>query len=144
MALEVGSVVEGTVTGITKFGAFVRLPGGKSGLIHISEIADEFVADVRNYVQEQQVVKVKILSVNEEGKYDLSLKQVPKLDQGGSGDKVKADERSKPSKRSNKAEPSDRFEDMLNKWKKESEERLLDVKRNLEAKRGGGRGRNRW
>lgn len=75
MALEVGSVVEGRVTGVTKFGAFVALPDGKSGLVHISEIANSFVSDVNEFVQLGQTVKVRILSVSPEGKINLSMKR---------------------------------------------------------------------
>ena len=75
MGLEVGSIVEGRVTGITKFGAFVALPGGKSGLVHISEVANSFVSDVHDHVQMGQTVKVRILSVSDEGKINLSIKR---------------------------------------------------------------------
>ena len=75
MALEVGSILEGRVTGITKFGAFVALPEGKSGLVHISEIANTFVSDVHDHVQLGQTVQVKILSVTPEGKINLSIKR---------------------------------------------------------------------
>ena len=74
MALEVGAVVEGRVTGITKFGAFVALPEGKSGLVHISEVANAFVSDVHDHVQMGQTVKVRILSISPEGKINLSIK----------------------------------------------------------------------
>ena len=75
MELEIGSVLEGKVTGITKFGAFVSLPGGGSGLVHISEIANAYVNDVHDYLSDGQVVKVRVLSVNEAGKVNLSIKQ---------------------------------------------------------------------
>ena len=68
MELSVGAMLEGKVTGITKFGAFVLLPGGKSGLVHISEVANAFVSDVHDHVQIGQTVKVKVLSVSEDGK----------------------------------------------------------------------------
>ena len=76
MELSVGAMLEGKVTGITKFGAFVLLPGGKSGLVHISEVANAFVSDVHDHVQIGQTVKVKVLSVSEEGKINLSMKRV--------------------------------------------------------------------
>ena len=76
MSIEVGSVVEGVVTGITNFGAFVELPGGKVGLIHISEVADVYVRDVKDFLKEQDPVKVKVLSVDERGKIGLSIKQL--------------------------------------------------------------------
>ena len=59
MALEVGSIVEGTVSGIAKFGAFVELPENKVGLVHISEVANEYVSDVAQYLKVKDTVKVK-------------------------------------------------------------------------------------
>ena len=75
MELAVGTIISGKVTAITKFGAFVSLPGGKSGLVHISEVAAAFVSDVHDYLTEGQEVTVKILSVSPEGKINLSIKQ---------------------------------------------------------------------
>lgn len=130
----VGQVVDGTVTGITHFGAFVNLEGGQSGLIHISEIAYEYVRDIRDHLTLNQPVRVKVLQVNPANrKYDLSLKQareapaavLPKWGRRGKRDKVLAEG----------ADPA--FEEKLSKFLKSSEERLLDVRRNLESKRGG-------
>ena len=73
MQPTVGEILEGKVTGITKFGAFVSLPDGTSGLVHISEIANTFVNDVHDFVSEGQTVKVKIIGVNENGKINLSI-----------------------------------------------------------------------
>ena len=73
MAIEVGSVVEGVVTGITNFGAFVELPEGKTGLIHISEVADVYVNDVHDFLRERDTVKVKVLTVDDRGKIGLSI-----------------------------------------------------------------------
>ena len=75
MQPTVGEILEGKVTGITKFGAFVSLPDGTSGLDHISEIANTFVNDVHDFVSEGQTVKVKIIGVNENGKINLSIKK---------------------------------------------------------------------
>ena len=75
MELSVGSVLEGKVTGITKFGAFVTLPEGKSGLVHISEIANAFVNDVHDFLTMGQMVNVKVLSITPDGKINLSIKQ---------------------------------------------------------------------
>ena len=74
MELQVGSILEGKVTSITKFGAFVALDNGKSGLVHISEIANTFVNDVHDYLQQGQAVKVLVLST-ENGKVNLSIKR---------------------------------------------------------------------
>ena len=75
MQLEVGKIVEGKVSGITKFGAFVDLGEGKTGMVHISEVAAAFVQEIKDYVKEGETVKVKILSIGEDGKIALSMKQ---------------------------------------------------------------------
>jgi len=124
MAVETGTIVEGTVVKITPYGAFVELPDGRSGLVHIREIADVYVKDVRDYLKEQEKVKVKVLGLNERGKLDLSVKQALT-----------------PEERVSRARAKTSFEDKLKSFMKESEERLLDLKRNTEAKRGGGKRR---
>ena len=75
MALEVGAILEGKVTGITKFGVFVALPEGKSGLVHISEVANAFVSDINEHVQMGQTVKVRVLNITDDGKINLSIKR---------------------------------------------------------------------
>ncbi len=75
MDLVVGAVVDGKVTGIMKFGAFVALPGGKSGLVHISEIAYSYVNEVSDFLKDGQEVKVKIIGVDENGRINLSIKK---------------------------------------------------------------------
>ena len=75
MELAVGTIVQGKVTGITKFGAFVTLPNSKSGLVHISEIANTYVSDVHEHLTEGQEVMVKILKIDEAGKISLSIKK---------------------------------------------------------------------
>ena len=74
MAVEVGNILEGKVTGITDFGAFVDLPDGKSGMVHISEVAPTYVNKISDHLTEGQTVKVKVLSVGENGKISLSIK----------------------------------------------------------------------
>ena len=75
MALEPGTIIEGKVTGITQFGVFLSFDGGKTGLVHISEIAPEYVKDIRDHVKENDVVKAKILTIDKNGKISLSIKQ---------------------------------------------------------------------
>ena len=75
MEFGVGSVLEGKVTGITKFGAFVSLPEGKSGLVHISEIAYSYVNDVKDHLKEGQEVEVKVIGIDENGRINLSIKK---------------------------------------------------------------------
>lgn len=126
MAIEVGSIVDGTVTGITKFGAFVDLGNKQTGLVHISEVAHEYVEDINDVLNVEDAVKVKVLSVNGE-KIALSIKQTQ--------EKPEREVR-KPSKQSVAA-----FEAKMKMFLKDSGERLHDLKRNTESKRGGRGGR---
>ena len=75
MQLDVGKIYEGKVTGITKFGAFVELEPGTTGMVHISEVANTFVNEIKDFLTEGQTVKVKVLSVGEDGKISLSIKK---------------------------------------------------------------------
>ncbi|MCL4424361.1 MAG: S1 RNA-binding domain-containing protein [Firmicutes bacterium] len=125
MPLQVGSIVEGVVTGITNFGAFVALPEGKTGLVHISEIADAYVRDIKDYVKENDRVKVKVLSLDEKGKIALSIRQA----QPGAGTQRKPAEFRRMDRLS--------FEDKLSRYMKESDERLQDLKKSTDSKRGG-------
>ncbi|MGI6144094.1 MAG: S1 RNA-binding domain-containing protein [bacterium] len=125
MSLEVGSIVEGKVTGITNFGAFVSLPGGSTGLVHISEVADAYVHDVKDYLKENDKIKVKVISIKE-GKIGLSIRQVNK-----------PDSKQKPMSRSPRHSHELSFEDKLARFLKESDERQTDLRRSTDAKRGG-------
>lgn len=124
MALQVGSIVEGTVSGITKFGAFVKLPDGNTGLVHISEIADFYVADIKEQLKQNDRIKVKVLSISEDGKIRLSIKKAKQPQEASIGSQNK--------------EQTLSFEDRLAQFLKESEERLNDLKQNQEAKQRGG------
>lgn len=75
MDLVVGAILDGKVSGIMKFGAFVTLPGGKSGLVHISEIAYSYVNEVKDFLSEGQDVKVKVIGIDENGRINLSIKK---------------------------------------------------------------------
>ncbi len=118
--LEVGSIVEGTVSGITSFGAFVLLPNGQTGLVHISEVADQYVRDIKDFLKENDVVRVKILSMDGKGKIGLSIRQA-----NGSGPRRNFRERNKS------------LEEKIERFMKESDARLAEARRNTEAKRGG-------
>jgi S1 RNA binding domain protein len=137
MQVEVGKVIEGKITGITNFGAFVQLPGGKTGLVHISEVAEEYVKDINTHLKENQTVKVIVMSA-ENGKISLSIKKAkeadikPVLQQSGQP-------RVYDSGRAQKyASENLSFEDRLSKFMKDSEEKMHDLKKNFEAKRGSG------
>ncbi len=145
MGLEVGMIVEGKVTGITKFGAFVDLEGGKTGMVHISEVAPTYVSDIKDHLTEGQTVKVKILTIGEDGKISLSIKKALPQQQRRTGNASagKGQSTARPQSRSSyewqppvkKAESSS-FEDMLSKFKQASDEKMSDLKR-MENKRGG-------
>ncbi|MDO4516386.1 MAG: S1 RNA-binding domain-containing protein [Bacillota bacterium] len=75
MEISVGAILEGNIKSITKFGAFVALPGGRSGLCHISEIAHSYVADVKDFLTEGQAVKVKVVGIDDAGRINLSIKK---------------------------------------------------------------------
>ena len=75
MQIDIGSVYDGTVTGLTKFGAFVKLDNGATGMVHISEVASEYVSDISQHLSEGDKVKVKVLEINEKGKVSLSIKK---------------------------------------------------------------------
>ena len=133
MQFEVGSILEGKVTGITKFGAFVELPGGKTGMVHISEVAPTFVKEIRDHLTENQEVKVKVLKIGDDGKISLSIKQAmpaPARKPMHGGRRPVADWQ-KP-----KSEPVT-FEDMMAKFKQTSDEKMSDLKRVTEGKRSG-------
>ena len=73
--LEIGAILEGKITGLTAFGAFVSLPDGKSGMVHISEVSTSFVKDIKDFLKEGQIVKVKVVGISEEGKISLSIRK---------------------------------------------------------------------
>jgi len=127
MAIAVGTIVEGVVTGITNFGAFVELPDKVTGLVHISEVADAYVKDVRDYLKEQDRVKVKVIHVDDKGKIGLSIKQ--------------ANPAPRPGRE--RRQPTASFEDRLAKFMKDSDERQLEFRRVTDGKRGG-RGSGRY
>ena len=131
MAFQTGDILDGRVTGITKFGAFVALPDGKSGLVHISEVANAFVADVNDYVQVGQSVKVKVLSVSPEGKINLSMKKaVPAEAAQPERPRPQPPHREapRPAPVQQAAPPTadQAFEDRLKKFMQESDSRIAD------------------
>lgn len=160
MSVEVGKILEGKISGITKFGAFIDLPDGKTGLVHISEVAQEYVEDINSHLNKEQMVKVKVLSLGDNGKISLSIKKAMHNDKSFEGEnKRMANKIQKPfvntkssslntrafsaedvkSNSKSSSTGSFSFEDRLSKFMKDSDERMLDVKRRNEAKRGSGR-----
>lgn len=126
MTLAAGNILEGKVVNITNFGAFVEVEG-KTGLVHISEVADSFVKDIREHLKENDKVKVKVISIDDNGKISLSIKQanVKKKSSKPAEFDWGADKRT--------GSPSS-FEDQISKFLKDSEEKMQDVKKHQEFK----------
>ena len=158
MEFGVGSILEGKVTGITKFGAFVSLPEGRSGLVHISEIAYSYVNEVSDHLQEGQQVKVKVIGIDDNNRINLSIKKVtepparPANNQGGGRPRQQGNfaprQGSAPRQQSGYVprpaapkEPQD-FEDRLKQFMQSSDSKLSEL-RYIEKKGGNRRGGGR-
>ena len=138
MTLEVGQIAEGKISGITGFGAFVDLPGGQTGLVHISEVARNYIKDINEHLSIGQTVKVKVLSLDEKGKISLSIKKAQE------GNRARRSEpfSGRPAEidwGSENEQKDMSFEDMMASFKQSSDARMLDIKRNVESKRGSRR-----
>ncbi|MBX5475759.1 MAG: S1 RNA-binding domain-containing protein [Clostridia bacterium] len=132
MAFAVGDIVEGVVTGITNFGAFVELPDGPTGLVHISEVADAYVENINDYLSRGDKVKVKILSIDPAGKkIGLSIRQA----QPGASERRGGGGRRGGGSGRYRGPAS--FEDKLARFLKDSEDRLSDLRRHSDDRRGG-------
>ncbi len=143
--VEVGAILEGKVTGLTNFGAFVTLPDNVTGMVHISEVSTSFVSDIHDFLKEGQAVKVKVLDVTPEGKVSLSIKKTMDPPAQGAAERPRRDRQN--GRRSGApnvwkgAEPKNNepqsFEDMMARFKQVSDEKISDLKR---ANDGGKRG----
>lgn len=171
MSVEVGQKLSGKVTGITNFGAFVELPDNQSGLVHISEVSDGFVKDINTILTVGQEVKIKILSIADDGKISLSIRQAMEKPAGeratrqfnrqAHDDKEENERQPRFKKRFDGVSNSNRnaassytnnnttsnsratsdFDQLMSNFLKDSEDRLTSLKRNTEGKRGGRGGR---
>ena len=147
MSIEVGSKIQGKVTGITNFGAFVELTGGSTGLVHISEVADSYVKDVNDHLKVGDQIEVKVIS-EKDGKTALSIKKAIDRPEGkpssysqrppGQG---RVDSHSNNFRSKGNFKSKENFEDKLSLFLKTSEETLSTLKRNTGAKQGGRGGR---
>ncbi len=136
MEFGVGSIVEGKVTGITKFGAFVSLPEGKSGLVHISEIAYTYVNDVKDHLTEGQAVKVKVIGIDDNGRINLSIKKAM--------DPPPRTDRPRPAGFRGQSAPKEpvTFEDKLKQFMQSSDSKLSELRtaERRTSRRGGRKG----
>lgn len=158
MQPEVGKIYDGKVTGITNFGAFVELEPNVTGMVHISEVANTFVSEIKDHLTIGQEVKVKVLSVSEEGKISLSIKKAsenphPQKDmrrggpqgagKGGTGNRGNDRGNGGRNRPAVQGQPQEKapltkeaaFEDMMNKFKQSSDEKMSDIKKNMDSKR---------
>ena len=138
--------MEGKVVDITKFGAFIKLPGGKTGLVHISQISEEYVKEVSDYLSVGKPVFVKIAAIDDKGRIQLSMKGITEEDLKVA---VKQEDkkawtpreehqyhREPRSREGREGGMDDTFEKKLRSFMRQSEDRLVDIKRNIDAKRG--------
>ena len=122
-AIEPGNVIEVEVTNIADFGVFVRCSNGEEGLIHISEVANEFVTNINKYVKLGEKVSVKVLGRNKKGKLEFSIKKVQ-------------DAKPKKALFIRSSSENKEFEDVLTKFLKKSDEKQVDIRRNMKKKQG--------
>ena len=159
MELAVGEIISGKVTGITKFGAFVSLPEGKTGLVHISEVDQSYVSNIRDHLTEGQEVRVKIIAIDDTGRVNLSIKKAqPRANterrqagrsSAGNGSDAPRSNGGKKSLRSSSGDgyvprqqakdvPAS-FEDKLKHFMQDSESRMADIRHNRDKKTGARR-----
>ena len=150
MAAVVGSIVAGKVVKVTNYGAFVDLEGGGSGMIHISEVANTYVKDINDYLKVGDEVTVKVIGINEVGKVSLSIKET--MDKGSQQGQGARREAGKPKRSAPRTwngrgpqTPStgDPFEDMLSRYKRSSDDRMSDLKKVMDTRRGSANRRSR-
>lgn len=138
MELKVGEILAGKVTGITKFGAFVAVAPGKSGLVHISEIANTYVSEVSAFLSVGQEVKVKVIGIDDNGRLNLSIKKAVEAP-------PRREERSAPAHRPENAPkpqqaPEKSFEDKLKQFMQDSDSKMSGIRqyeKKASRRRGG-------
>lgn len=179
MAIEVGNVFEGRVTGVKPFGAFVALPEGRVGMVHISEVSNEFVQDIAAVLHDGDIVKVQVINIAPDGKIALSIKRLlpppprpAREGRGPAGGPRSGGPRpggpregghfgagrggaGRPSREGGRGPARDSaprvwqpkapvrsdnmsFEDMMSRFKSQSEEKMADLDHETNNRRGGG------
>ena len=133
MALVIGSIYDGKIVNVTNFGAFVDV-NGEIGLVHISEVSNKYIKDIKEYLKDKKDVKVKVLAVDGNGKMSLSIKQAE--DKFENNNKRSNDKKENDNVRSSKNNKLN-FEDILSKYLKDSEERMQDFRKNQDSKQRG-------
>lgn len=145
MELTVGSVLEGKVKSIANFGAFVTLPENKTGLVHISEVANAYVSDIRAFLTEGQDVKVTVIGL-ENGKINLSIKRLqPRQPQENAPRRDAGENRPAPRQAAPTPPPAPKtadqlFEEKLKAFMQESDSKIASCKQYSDRSRGRRRG----
>lgn len=140
LMISEGQILDGKVVRLTSYGAFVKVDGGEIGMVHISEIADGYVKEIKDYLKEDQEVKVMVLAPAKDGKLNLSIKKALSPQKNNRTDSDTRSRTNSFTPNSNDSETKDvssNFEDRLAKFMKESDEKLLVLKRKNEGKRSG-------
>jgi S1 RNA binding domain protein len=132
MDFDVGTILPGKITGITKFGAFVTIAPGKSGLVHISEITSSYVNDIRDHLAEGQEVMVKVIGVDQSGRINLSIKAATAPIE---------EPRRKPQPRPAETAADPSFEDKLKRFMQDSDSKISGLKLYSDKKGSRRRGR---
>ncbi len=131
MALEVGTICNGKVTSITKYGAFVALDEGKSGMVHISEVSHSYVNDINDHLQSGQSIKVKVIGIDENGRISLSIRKANPSPAATSGQAGTAPKRATPR------EPVElSFEDKLRQFMQDSDSKISALKQYSDKRPG--------
>ena len=141
--ISVGSIIEGKVISVMPFGAFVDLGGKKSGLVHISEIASGYVKDINERVKKGDILRVKVINIDDNGKISLSVKQAEEKKPHKTKSETKNVNKNQPVRPveidwSSGASAELSFEDKLSKFKHDSDENMQTLRRSAESKRSGG------
>ena len=139
LELQVGTILEGKVTGVKKFGAFVSLPDQKTGMVHISEVSSSFIEDLSTVLTEGQTVKVKVMNIAEDGKIALSMKRALPAPPRSSGSGPRQQRPGRPGNYEwqSRRNEGGTFEEMMSRFKQTSDEKMSDLTRTMESKRGG-------
>ena len=148
MSIEVGAKLQGKVSGITNFGAFIDLGGGKTGLVHISEVSNGFVKDINEVLKVGDEVTVLVTNIGNDGKIGLSIRKAEDKPKEAKREFPKKDfNRSSPKKsfprnnQNNAGNNKEDFDSLMSSFLKDSDDRLSSLRRNTEGKRGGRGGR---
>lgn len=136
MQLEVGTILEGTVMGLTNFGAFVSLPDGKNGMVHISEVSTKFVKDIKEHLSEGQQVKVKVISISDDGKIGLSIRKAIEEERPKSQQRTRGNRQPNVWQGQQKPNSDEKlsFEDMMARFKQESDEKMSAFKKSSDSR----------